>query len=158
MKAERESSLDLASNATRALLGKCLHDWRKSQRLPLKHVGRKLGVSEGTWSRWEKGTRFPLRENLRLLAEFIGTPICEFFYADGQDSPVRPFRDGGRNKPCFELVSCQSVKKRILRSPKLGAHTPRDPRAWQPAACVKPRSTPLKPLTLFAVENVQFYN
>jgi len=96
MTAKRKSSPDLTSNATRALLGKRLHDWRKSRGLPLKHVAREFGVSEGTWSRWEKGTRFPLPENLRLLAEFIGTPICEFFYPDGQGSPACPFLDGDR--------------------------------------------------------------
>jgi transcriptional regulator with XRE-family HTH domain len=96
MTAEREPSGPAI--CARVLLGQRLHDWRKSRKLPLKQVADQFGVSEATWSRWEKGTRFPVPENLRRLAEFIGAPICNFFYADRQDVARCPARDG-RQQP-----------------------------------------------------------
>lgn len=69
-------------NPERALLARHLREWRKTRGFPLKQVAASFGVAEATWSRWEKQSRFPAPENLRLLAEFIGVPVCRFFYPD----------------------------------------------------------------------------
>ncbi len=86
--AKAKSPVPNASGSAKVTLGKCLRSWRKSQGFPLKRVARDFGVAEATWDRWEKGTRFPMAENLRLLAEFIGAPVCSFFYPDGPACPV----------------------------------------------------------------------
>ena len=64
-----------------------LRNWRAERGLFLKQVADQFGVAEATWSRWEKGERFPSATNLRLLAEFIGVPICCFFYPDDTSCP-----------------------------------------------------------------------
>ena len=64
-----------------------LREWRRDRGLFLKQVAAEFGVAEATWSRWEKQERFPSPENLRLLAEFIGVPICCFFYPDEASCP-----------------------------------------------------------------------
>lgn len=53
----------------------------------LKEVASKFGVAEATWSRWESQERFPSPANLRLLAEFIGVPICCFYYPNDTSCP-----------------------------------------------------------------------
>ena len=97
MTAMRTSSLPPATSA-RELLARRLREWRKSNGFALKKVAVEFGVSEATWSRWEKGTRFPLPENIRLLAEFIDAPMCSFFYADAQNCPPCLHPDGSRKK------------------------------------------------------------
>ena len=77
-------------NPARMFLAKKLREWRKARGLPLKRVSQDFGVSEATWHRWERGSRFPAPQNLRLLSEFIGAPICDFFYADEQACPLCP--------------------------------------------------------------------
>lgn len=74
-------------NPERALLARHLSEWRKARGFPLKQVAASFGVAEATWSRWEKQSRFPAPENLRLLAEFIGVPVCRFFYPDEEGCP-----------------------------------------------------------------------
>jgi len=75
---------DLAHFAAR------LCKWRTDRGLFLKQVADEFGVAEATWSRWEKQERFPSPGNLRQLAEFIGVPICCFFYQDPGSCPHCP--------------------------------------------------------------------
>jgi transcriptional regulator with XRE-family HTH domain len=67
-----------------------LHQWRTDRGLMLKQVADEFGVAEATWSRWEKQERFPSPCKLRPLAEFIGVPICCFFYQDPASCPNCP--------------------------------------------------------------------
>lgn len=67
-----------------------LRRWRVERGMLLKQVAAEFGVAEATWSRWEKQQRFPSPGNLRLLAEFIGVPICCFFYPDEASCPNCP--------------------------------------------------------------------
>ena len=99
MTGKRKKPSGLTPDSTRALLAKCLHDWRKSRGLLLKQAAADFGVSEATWDRWETGKRFPVPENLRRLAEFIGAPMCGFFYPEGESCPACPLPDGNRKKP-----------------------------------------------------------
>ncbi len=75
---------DLAHFATR------LRQWREDQGMVLKQAASRFGVAVATWSRWEKQERFPSPANLRLLAEFIGVPICCFFYPAPGSCPHCP--------------------------------------------------------------------
>jgi transcriptional regulator with XRE-family HTH domain len=99
MTVKRKVPSEPASHSARVLLAKRLREWRKSHGFALKKVAVEFGVSEATWSRWEKGTRFPLPENIRLLAEFIDAPMCSFFYAGTQNCPPCLHPDGSRKKP-----------------------------------------------------------
>jgi DNA-binding transcriptional regulator YiaG len=67
-----------------------LRKWRTGRGLVLKEVADAFGVAEATWSRWEKRERFPSPANLRRLAEFIGVPICCFFYPEPGSCPNCP--------------------------------------------------------------------
>lgn len=69
-----------------------LRQWRAGRGLMLKEVADAFGVAEATWSRWEKQERFPSPANLRLLADFIGVPICCFFYPAPHTCPHCPGR------------------------------------------------------------------
>lgn len=60
-------------------LGRRLRGWRNRHRVPLKAIALSIGVSEGTVSRWESGTRFPSQEKLDALATFLGVPLCALF-------------------------------------------------------------------------------
>jgi transcriptional regulator with XRE-family HTH domain len=94
----KDKSKAQCSAPERAFFAKRLRDWRKARGLGLKQVAAKFGVTEGTWSRWENAERCPTLENLRLLAEFIGTPVCCFFYADEKSCPqCRHAQEGNRN-------------------------------------------------------------
>ena len=73
-----------------------LRKWRNGQGMPLKQVATQFGVAEATWSRWEKQERLPSPAKLRLLAEFIGIPICCFFYQEPGTCPNCP---GKPSKP-----------------------------------------------------------
>jgi DNA-binding XRE family transcriptional regulator len=99
MRASRKLPGGAGSNSAHELLAQRLCEWRKSRDFALKEVAGEFGVSESTWSRWEKGTRFPLPENIRRLAEFIGVPMCSFFYPDEQTCPACPLPDDNRKKP-----------------------------------------------------------
>ena len=66
----------------RAYFAAQLRKWRADHGLMLKQVAKNFGVAEATWSRWEQEERFPSPRNLRLLAEYIGVPLCCFFYPD----------------------------------------------------------------------------
>ncbi|MCB1133095.1 MAG: helix-turn-helix transcriptional regulator [Verrucomicrobiae bacterium] len=59
---------------------------------PEKQAAAQFGVAEATWSRWENAERLPSATNLRLLAEFIGVPICCFFYPGPGSCPNCPGR------------------------------------------------------------------
>ncbi|MDP3850361.1 MAG: helix-turn-helix transcriptional regulator [Luteolibacter sp.] len=81
---------DLAHFASR------LRKWRNGRGLMLKQVANEFGVAEATWSRWEKQERFPSPAKLRLLAEFIGVPICCFFYPEPGSCPHCPGNHQGK--------------------------------------------------------------
>lgn len=68
------------SDEERAHFANRLRSWRTAQGLVIKQAAAHFGVTEATWSRWEKEERFPSPANLRLLASLIGVPICCFFY------------------------------------------------------------------------------
>ena len=78
---------DYGPERDRAHFAARLRQWRTGHGLMLKEVASRFGVAEATWSRWEAGERFPSPGNLRLLAEFIGVPICCFFYQDPSACP-----------------------------------------------------------------------
>ena len=73
-----------------AHFGECLRAWRIDHGLLLKRAAAGFGVTAATWRRWEKCERFPSPGKLRLLAEFIGVPICCFFYQDSGSCPHCP--------------------------------------------------------------------
>jgi transcriptional regulator with XRE-family HTH domain len=78
------------SNEQHAHFANCLRQWREGRGMVLKEVAEAFGVAEATWSRWEKQQRFPSPAKLRLLAEFIGVPICCFFYPKPGTCPHCP--------------------------------------------------------------------
>jgi transcriptional regulator with XRE-family HTH domain len=107
MTANCKSPPEAPANSARALLARRLRDWRKSKGFLLKQVASEFGVAEATWDRWETGSRFPEPETLRRLSEFIGAPMCSFFYPGWQDcaacvSPAGRCREyvGGRLPIC----------------------------------------------------------
>ena len=51
--------------------------WRKKNRIPLKTMANKLGVSISTVSSWELGQSFPVGQNFENLVEFTGLPPCK---------------------------------------------------------------------------------
>jgi transcriptional regulator with XRE-family HTH domain len=86
-----------------------LRQWRTGRGLMLKQVADEFGVAEATWSRWEKQERFPSPGNLRLLAEFIGVPICCFFYPAPGSCPNCPGNHQANPEPA-DLPICQIAK------------------------------------------------
>jgi transcriptional regulator with XRE-family HTH domain len=85
-----KTPLDPFAKRDLAHFAKSLHQWRQDRGLMLKEVANQFGVAEATWSRWEKQERFPSPGNLRRLAEFIGVPICCFFYPGPGSCPNCP--------------------------------------------------------------------
>jgi len=88
-----------ASDRDRAHFAARLHQWRADRGLMLKQVADQFGVAEATWSRWEKQERFPSPGNLRQLAEFIGVPICCFFYPAPGSCPNCPGKPPKADEP-----------------------------------------------------------
>jgi transcriptional regulator with XRE-family HTH domain len=80
MTAKKTNPATPHTDHVQTLLAKRLRDWRKATGVPLKHVAEEFNVSAGTWSRWEKGSRFPKPHYIPRLAKYIRVPICEFFY------------------------------------------------------------------------------
>lgn len=67
-----------------AILGENLRSRRKDLGLPLKALAADLEVSIATLSDWERGTRFPSRENLETLSRVLNIPVCRLF-CPGED-------------------------------------------------------------------------
>ena len=61
------------------VLGPRLRVWRHRHDLTLKDIGQSIGVSEATVSDWERGSRFPSRNNMDILAEYMEIPVCALF-------------------------------------------------------------------------------
>jgi transcriptional regulator with XRE-family HTH domain len=58
-----------------------LSNWRRERNIPLKQVSTELGFSVATISKWERGERFPLPQNIDLFVEYTGQPLCHFMCA-----------------------------------------------------------------------------
>jgi len=58
-----------------ALLKRC----RAEQEWPLKRVAYEMGVSVSVVSDWERGKRFPSKDNIKRLAELYRLPVCRLF-------------------------------------------------------------------------------
>jgi transcriptional regulator with XRE-family HTH domain len=69
-----------------------LRKWRVARGLMPREAATRFGVTDATWRRWEARERFPSPWKLRLLAEFIGVPICCFFYQEPGTCPDCPGR------------------------------------------------------------------
>lgn len=67
-----------------------LRKWRSAHGLMPRDAATRFGVADATWRRWEARQRFPAPGTLRLLAEFIGVPICCFFYQEPASCPHCP--------------------------------------------------------------------
>ena len=57
-------------------LGRFLRFWRNHRHWALKKPAEELGVHGSTWSRWERGVRFPGPELLEMLARYLGIFLC----------------------------------------------------------------------------------
>ena len=73
--------------------GKFIAELRRSKNLTQEELGRKLGVSNKTVSRWENGNYMPDIETLRLLSKEFGVSMEELL--DGsrlsqKEAPGRP--------------------------------------------------------------------
>jgi transcriptional regulator with XRE-family HTH domain len=71
------------------LVAERLRAWRLASKLPLKQVAGDFGVSEATWARWEKGSRFPSPAYISRLAEYMKVPVCDLFFTDDQPCQQR---------------------------------------------------------------------
>lgn len=87
-----KSQLASITAQERAHFAARLRKWREGRGMFLKQAATKFGVTEATWSRWEKQERLPSPANLRRLAELIGVPICCFFYPEPGTCPHCPGR------------------------------------------------------------------
>ena len=67
-----------------------LREWRASQKLPLKHVARDLGVSVSIVSEWEHGNRFPSVTNLEAISRYLELPVCCLLYHGKGRCPHAP--------------------------------------------------------------------
>jgi len=74
-------------------LGETLRHWRSKNDWPLKKMASEFDVTEGTWSRWETGTRSPSVEHLRRLSVFLHVPICDLLYGRCSRCPSCGFQD-----------------------------------------------------------------
>jgi transcriptional regulator with XRE-family HTH domain len=66
---------------------KRLREWRKANRILLKDLAAKVGVSMSTVSAWETGVRFPTGRHLDRLAELMKMPACTLFYHGKRGCP-----------------------------------------------------------------------
>lgn len=48
---------------------------KKRKKLVQEELGKYIGVSKQTISKYEKGTKIPSRENIEKLADFFGVPV-----------------------------------------------------------------------------------
>jgi len=65
-----------------------LREWRRESRWPLKRIAAELGVTMGTWSRWEHGVRVPSIKHIRRLSDYLHIRVCSFLYADKARCPA----------------------------------------------------------------------
>lgn len=75
----RNTAPEKVTRQDRNVLGKKLKIWRTEKGWPLKKVAKEFGTEESTWSRWERGQRFPSPDFIPLLATFTSIPLCCFF-------------------------------------------------------------------------------
>ena len=66
------------SDPTR-FLGDRMRQWRRARNYPLKRVAYDLGVSVSVVDQWENAERFPSRQNLIKIAQYMSMPLCAFF-------------------------------------------------------------------------------
>ncbi|WP_162257644.1 helix-turn-helix domain-containing protein, partial [Ligilactobacillus equi] len=62
-----------------------IKELRKKKGLTLKQLSEKVGISNPTLSRYEKGTRNPKIENWHKLANFFGVTV-EYLQGQGNDN------------------------------------------------------------------------
>lgn len=57
------------------IIGERIFELRKEKKLVQEELGKHIGVSKQTISKYEKGTKIPSRENIEKLADFFGVPV-----------------------------------------------------------------------------------
>lgn len=62
-------------DVTPSTLGRCLKQWRAVQRCKQSHVAEKLGVSQGTVSRWENGVQTPNSDERSKLLSLLSARL-----------------------------------------------------------------------------------
>jgi transcriptional regulator with XRE-family HTH domain len=91
----------MASNVT----GNYLRDLRNRQRLSLREVGEKVGVSSSYLSQVETGERRPRAEILRKLAPAYGVPVRDVLEVAGfLDEPEAKLTDAEHLEWAFQCV------------------------------------------------------
>lgn len=80
---------NMTANSRRLPFGPLLNHWRVIDQgnPPIKKVAADFGVTPATWSRWERGNRFPAPKQIQPLADFLGIPPCRFFCAQDWHCP-----------------------------------------------------------------------
>jgi transcriptional regulator with XRE-family HTH domain len=63
----------------RASFASAFGNWRRKNNIPLKKIGRDLGLAVSTINSWELGERFPTGRNFEMLANYTGVPPCRLF-------------------------------------------------------------------------------
>lgn len=67
-----------SSAATRAtLIAARLREHRRCSGLSQQEAAARVGVTQGTWSRWESGKHAPKAEHLGPLSELLACPVVE---------------------------------------------------------------------------------
>jgi transcriptional regulator with XRE-family HTH domain len=82
-----------------------LRELRQKQRLSLREVGEKVGISTSYLSQIETGERVPSAEILRRLAPAYGVPVRDLLEVAGYlDEPEAMMSDGERLEWAFGCV------------------------------------------------------
>jgi len=82
-----------------------LRELRQKQRLSLREVGEKVGISTSYLSQIETGERVPSAEILRRLAPAYGVPVRDLLEVAGYlDEPEAMMSDGERLEWAFQCV------------------------------------------------------
>ena len=86
-------------------LGDHLRELRQRQKLSLREVGEKVGVSASYLSQIETGERVPSAEILRKMAPAYGVPVRELLEVAGYlDEPEARMSDEERLEWAFQCV------------------------------------------------------
>lgn len=85
---------------------KVLRFWREQRRMTMEDVGKAVGASKQTVSKWEAGTVIPRRGKIEALAKLFGISVYDI-----SDLPPEPelYRrsaalEAALNDPMFEIV------------------------------------------------------
>lgn len=80
---------------------------RKEKRLSQKELAKKIGVSESTISKWEKGKHEPKIEQVQLMSDILDKPLAYFFSDEWINIDPIP-NDGIAYIPVIGAIACGS--------------------------------------------------